>query len=160
MKNIQQLRQELKALNITNKQVSVVNSHGSIDVRIKDINISEEKIQEIAKKYERVFYCEHSQEILSGGNTFVSVSYSWELERAIRKSEEFLNMKSDVEEKLKLLKDNEGIELAKGFVVFNRFTGIGYQVTSEYSSERWLLFTNNESLTYELFKAVKQNKLA
>ncbi len=45
----------------------------SVDVKIKHPMVDPEKVKEIAKKEENVRKCEHTGEILSGGNTYISV---------------------------------------------------------------------------------------
>lgn len=56
----------------------------SIDVRVKNPDIPFDVIEKIAKGAESVRYCEYSGEILSGGNRYVSVSYTHEAADAIQ----------------------------------------------------------------------------
>jgi len=78
-----ELRQELKSkLGVNSRQVSVRSEYfsmgSSIDVRIKDADVSLPAVREIASKYESIRRCEFSGEILSGGNTYLSVEYTRE----------------------------------------------------------------------------------
>lgn len=67
---------------ITSRQVSVRADHfsmgSSINVTIKDPNLSHDMIANIANEAESIRRCEYSGEILSGGNRYVSVGYSRE----------------------------------------------------------------------------------
>ena len=74
----QQVRAELKALGINNKQVSVTSKHGDLQCEIKDLTVSKAVVEEIAKKHESIQRCEYTGEILCGGNTYVSVDFSWD----------------------------------------------------------------------------------
>lgn len=76
----QEIRQELKKIGYTSRMVSVSSSSAlydtAVDVRVKDFEtVQINKVREIAKKYEEVDRDERSGEILSGGNTYVHVSY-------------------------------------------------------------------------------------
>lgn len=56
----------------------------SIDVRVKNPDVPFDVVERIAKGAESVRRCEYSGEILSGGNRYVSVSYSHEAADAIQ----------------------------------------------------------------------------
>jgi hypothetical protein len=78
-----ELRKELKKkLNVNSRQVSVRSEYfsmgSSIDVRVKDPEVSLPAVREIASKYESIRRCEITHEILSGGNTYLSVEYTRE----------------------------------------------------------------------------------
>lgn len=77
----QAIRKELKTIGISAKQVSVKSSKAlyddAIDIAIKDITINKEKVEEIANKYEYIRYDKYNGEILSGGNTYVNVSFDY-----------------------------------------------------------------------------------
>jgi hypothetical protein len=68
------LRAELKKLNFSNKQISVVSDYSRILVQIKDQEIDIKDIENIAKKYESIGRDEFGG-ILSGGNDYVFVQY-------------------------------------------------------------------------------------
>lgn len=78
-----ELRKELKALGISNKDVSVRVSpctySEAMDVTIKNLSVDIRKVEELALKYERIDRDERSGEILSGGNEFVEVKYDWQI---------------------------------------------------------------------------------
>ena len=73
------LREQLKrVLGLTPRAVSVTMDAGSLRVCIKDMMVNIEKVEKIAGQYESIRRDERSGEILCGGNTFVSVSYTYE----------------------------------------------------------------------------------
>lgn len=80
------IREELKALGYGRKEVSVrcrrVTYSSAIEVTIRALGVSMEKVKDVALKAKSVRYCEASGEILLGGNTYVDVSYAHELEPA------------------------------------------------------------------------------
>ena len=61
----------------------------------------------LGEEFEHVRYCEYSQEILNGGNTFVSVQYDWEMESATRKTPEFNALQEELSAKLNAITGNE-----------------------------------------------------
>lgn len=64
------------------RQVSVKFSGVSgINFMIKDENVSIETIQKFANGYEKIDRCHVSGEVLQGGNTFVFVEYSENVQR-------------------------------------------------------------------------------
>jgi hypothetical protein len=65
----------LKENGINNKQVSVRSRGGSVYVRIKDPEVSYCRVESLVKHLESYTRCEHTHEILCGGNTFVFVEY-------------------------------------------------------------------------------------
>ena len=72
-----QVRDALKKeLGLNSRQVSVRSPHwGSIYVTIKTADAKYAAVQEIARRVEHVRYCQFSGDILSGGNTFVTVEF-------------------------------------------------------------------------------------
>ena len=72
----QALRKEVKEeLGLTSKQVSVRVRHNiSINVNIKTL-VNPDKVEKLARKYEKIDRCEISMEVLQGGNDFVSVKF-------------------------------------------------------------------------------------
>lgn len=76
------IRKDLKALGWSGRQVSVRVCRGSsIYVTVKDPTVSLHKVEKIAMPYQSVRRCEYSGEILSGGNTFITVEYDRNLVR-------------------------------------------------------------------------------
>ena len=78
-----ELRTELKEkLGANSRQVSVRTEYysmgSSIHVWVKDPEISLPAVKQIAKKAERISRCPITGDILSGGNTYVSVNYTRE----------------------------------------------------------------------------------
>jgi hypothetical protein len=73
----QNIRNDLKAAGFALRSFSVRSSRGgSVTVEIKDLAISKARITEIASAHEKIDRCSVTHEILSGGNTFVSVRYA------------------------------------------------------------------------------------
>ena len=103
------IRKDLKALGYNSRQVGVKEKNGgysySLDITIKDLKIDFKLIKSTVAKYESIRRDQRSYEILGGGNTFISVNYSYE---SINKYKEENNIK----EKAAKLYD-EVIEKAK-----------------------------------------------
>lgn len=80
---VAQIRKDLKAEGITNKQVSVRGKYAlydeSITITIKDITVSRKKVEEIAEKFEEVEWDHYAMEILAGGNTYIHVDFDWQV---------------------------------------------------------------------------------
>jgi hypothetical protein len=159
MNSAQEIRQELKKLNITNKQVSVRSDSSSINLKVKDLTVDIDALKNIGKKHESISYCEYSQEILSGGNTFVFVSYDWEFERDLKETAEYKTLKAEIEPKLLAITDNSGVELRDGFVAFrSNYTG-GFQISAKYTDSPWIQLHAVDGVVFELLRAIKQNKI-
>lgn len=71
----QALRAALKAAGFNARRATVRERGGSLYVSIRDAGASLSKVEAIANKFSLVNRCELTGEILSGGNTFVFVSY-------------------------------------------------------------------------------------
>ena len=78
-----ELRATLKEMGFNSRQVSVKSGYcgysTSMDVTIKARGISVPQVEELANKYKSVRHDEMTGEILSGGNTYVTVGYKREL---------------------------------------------------------------------------------
>lgn len=72
------IREELKKeLGLNRTKVGVRSPHyGSLVISIHDPSVDFAEVEKIAKRQESIDRCHASGEILSGGNTFVSVNYS------------------------------------------------------------------------------------
>jgi hypothetical protein len=99
-----EIREELKANGINNKQVSVTSKHSAVNVSIKDLKIKIEEIEKITSKYEKISRCIATDEILSGGNVFIFTGYcsdslkkSKETELYKNISEKFKNVVKDLD---------------------------------------------------------------
>lgn len=80
------IRKELKEkLGLSNRHVSVkeVNSSYSwifhVTIKTERALEKQKEIENICEKYEDIDRCEYSGEILSGGNTLISVQVDWDL---------------------------------------------------------------------------------
>ena len=91
MKTANQIKKELKEMGFNTKKISVKVKNStmstSLNVTIKCPQTSKSKVEEVLNKYRDVRYCEASGEILSGGNTYVIVSYEWGLENEVTSPE-------------------------------------------------------------------------
>ncbi len=76
------IQNDLKAAGVPRRAYSIrVRNAGystAITIEIKDISIRIEKVEKIANRRESIRYDEYCQEILEGGNTFVSVRYDYD----------------------------------------------------------------------------------
>jgi len=81
---VKKIKEELKKLGYTNRKISVRSSSCSIKCIIKDLTININDIKEITKKYENI-YRDPNGEILSGGNTFINVSYDFYIYESAKK---------------------------------------------------------------------------
>lgn len=149
------IREELKKIGITSKQVSVTSDYSSVDCKIKDFTIDPELVSNIAKKYERIRYCEFSHEILSGGNSFVFVSYDWQAESALMKSEKAISLQRKIEEEFLKLREQQGIEILKDFKLW-KLSNNSYAFSKKNESLRQ---ANLQSVTFEAMVYAIQNNL-
>lgn len=99
------IRGELKKVGITSRQVSVrVRDCGystSVDCTIKDLSVNFNMVKEIAEQVEYIRYDKYAQEILSGCNIFVDVSYDWEIMRDAKNE-----IREDVKAEMEKINDN------------------------------------------------------
>lgn len=107
----QEIAAKLKAIGITNKQVSCRSDYSSIRCSVKDLSIDLEVVRSIAMDYQKIDRCQYSGEILSGANLFVFVDYDWQVEAATRKSDKFLQLLNTITDKLASLDDSQCADL-------------------------------------------------
>lgn len=104
------VRAELKKIGITSRMVSVrVRPCGystSVDVVIKDLSVDFHLVEKTVNVVEYIRYDEYAQEILSGCNIFVNVSYDWEIMRDA-KNAVFDEVKAEMEK----INDNQNHKL-------------------------------------------------
>jgi hypothetical protein len=107
------IREALKAAGYGQKRVGVRNSSyaggSSVTVTVKDHKADFKQIDKIAHQVERVRYCEHSGEILSGGNMFVFVHWGKEAEAAF--AAEHIDAVKATFEKLPSIPQNSSIPI-------------------------------------------------
>lgn len=95
--NGRELKKEILKANPNLKSKDInVRYDGSYDINV-NIAYPLSLIEKIADQYKRVSRCEYSGEILSGGNTFVNVSYNW---RGIEINEELKELIGSLKHKL------------------------------------------------------------
>ncbi|EIV99884.1 hypothetical protein [Thermoanaerobacter siderophilus] len=104
----EEIRKNLKKHGITSKQVSVRAKtyllDKSIEVRIKDLKVSKKLVEAFAKKYEYIRWDDYTDDILAGGNTYVTVDFDYKTLR--EKAEKFRNTARKIlKEKDKYKKD-------------------------------------------------------
>ena len=147
----QELAKKLKANGITAKQVSCKAKNGSIRCNIKDVKIDPEVVKSLGDEFEHVRYCEYSQEILSGGNTFVFVQYDWEMESATRKTPEFNALRDELSAKLDATSGNECCKIGDALfykngcnigLQFNKKDRLSYEPYHNLDSLTWSVFVN------------------
>ena len=126
MKTAKDLRKQLKdELGLNSRQVSVRSDSCSIHVTIK-VPAPKSPIEAIAKTAESIDRCEYSGEILSGGNTYVSVTYAEGILESYAKSVLGESVTAEVVEALKAT-PGKTLELPGGYDVF--YLDIYYHVT-------------------------------
>jgi hypothetical protein len=81
-------RAMLKRLGYNSRKVSVRCRHSSVIFTVRDASVDLGAVHAVADTVRRVRYCEYSQEILSGGNTFTDVETTDDVKREL--SEPFL----------------------------------------------------------------------
>ncbi|ERM90914.1 hypothetical protein O163_13345 [Caldanaerobacter subterraneus subsp. yonseiensis KB-1] len=111
----EEIRKSLKKHGITSKQVSVrVKTYtfdDTIEVRIKDLTVSKKLVEAIAKEYEYVRWDDFTNEILNGGNIYVSVDFDY---KALReKAKEFTEVAKRILKEKNKYKGDELMRLAE-----------------------------------------------
>jgi hypothetical protein len=82
MVDTKQIRKDLKKmLGYNARQVSVSGKNGNVTFTIRDEGVDIEKVQNFGGRYERVMRDEITQCILCGGNTFVDVRFSEQINK-------------------------------------------------------------------------------
>lgn len=71
-----EIRKQLKTLGYSTRDVSVRSDHNSLDITIRRNGLNVKAIRDIANSFENIRRCEASGEILSGGNTYVTVGFA------------------------------------------------------------------------------------
>ena len=134
MTTAKEIRAEIKKeLNLNARQISVRSDRGSFNVIVKVRGVNFAKLEDICKKFERVRRCEMSGDILSGGNTYVSVSTDYDLEQEInseyvQQSQEIVDFYNGMsaEEAVRkcYTKDIQGKEVVFSFDGYNIYAGV------------------------------------
>jgi L-rhamnose mutarotase len=111
----EEIRKNLKKHGITSRQVSVRAKTYLLDklieVRIKDLKVSKKLVEAIAKKYEYVRWDDYTNDILAGGNTYVTVDFDYKGLR--EKAEEFKETARKILEKKDKYDKDELMRLAE-----------------------------------------------
>ncbi|EIV99897.1 hypothetical protein [Thermoanaerobacter siderophilus] len=114
-KMAEEIRKRLKNHGITSRQVSVraktYTFDEAIDVRIKDLSVSKKLVETIAEEYKYIRWDEFTNEILNGGNIYVSVDFDYEALR--KKAKEFTEVAKRILKERNKYKENELMRLAE-----------------------------------------------
>lgn len=112
------IKQGLKDAGYNTRMVSVANRHAgyssALELTIRDSSVNYELVQSIATANENIHYDEATQEILSGGNTFVDVRISDQVREIW--SQTYFKKVTDAIERLE--DENHGREIDERFTVF------------------------------------------
>ena len=131
-----EIRKDLKKLGYTPRQVSVRSEYfsmgSSVSITVKDITCDFDAIDRIARSYERIRRCEYTGEILSGGNTYVSVSWDWALRQAV--AEPYLSY-------VKSMPEGVSIEVVPGALFYRMDTYIWYHGDTRIGGAEQVAFT-------------------
>lgn len=147
----QEVAAKLKAIGITNKQVSCRGDYNSINCRVKDLSIDLEVVKNIAEEYEKIDRCEYSGEILAGGNTYVSVTYDYDTEREHSKSEKFQQLKAEIKQKLDAISGNLCAELFGAVAYRTPTNNLCLSWEKPNGSNEYEGYHNLESLTWSVY---------
>lgn len=147
----QEVAAKLKAIGITNKQVSCRGDYNSITCRIKDLSIDPEVVERIAYEYEKIDRCEYSGEILAGGNTYVSVVYDYDTEREHSNSEKFQQLKSEIKQKLDAINDGKCADIYGAFAYYAQNGALVLSWEKANGSNEYESTHNLESLTWSVY---------
>ena len=124
MKTAEIIRGELKKLGITSRDVSVRAKKNGVDISIKNFKIKPSILKKLADEHEHIRYCEYTNEILSGGNFFVSVSYDWQAEKAEKEKPEYKVLREEIQTIFYTLKpDGSGKTIKDTSIIFKDHNG-------------------------------------
>ena len=152
--NAATIRKELKKAGYNSRQVSVRNHSysmgSSVYVTINDPEADFELIESIAMSQRSVHWCEHTQEILSGGNRFVDVKWSDSAKEVIAKEVEYL---SELVTRENFKDMEEGFGLTIGcFTFYKTFDHYNFNVTVEGDWTLKYLYLDKKLETGSLFQ--------
>lgn len=155
---VENIREELKAIGIKPRQVSIRRDGSSANVTIKDLSVEYDKVNEAAHKFEKIDRCEYSGEILCGGNRFVFVDYDWRVESAAKETELYKELLAKAEAALAKIGENDshGEEIVPGYVIFK--VDWRLQASVKWSQNCWEHPGSVSSIALELYKAKLQGK--
>lgn len=123
---IKAIREELKNAGFNSRKVSVRKEYAGcsslIEVKVKTL-VALDEIEEIVKKYETISRDEYTSEVLSGGNTFIKVSYDPEFVKSIEGWDEVIK---EAEEKAKENAIKNGGSYPFGYVDLNDKIRVSY----------------------------------
>lgn len=154
------IKEELKVLGYTDKAISIKSrpfafSEALVDITIKDLSISAEKIEELANRYKRIKHDEFSGEMLANENCYVNVNYDSEAIILARETALYRALAGELEELVKKLKqgywlglrtDNfeislDGLDSYKVWI--NNEPQIAHNTTQEVLDLAYLYFVQN-----------------
>lgn len=147
----QEVAAKLKAIGITNKQVSCRGDYNSINCRVKDLSIDLEVVKQIAYEYQKIDRCQYSGEILCGGNTFVFVEYDHATEREHFKSEKFQQLKNEIKQKLDAISDHSCADIFGAAAYYAQNGALVLSWEKANGSNEYESMHNLESLTWSVY---------
>ncbi len=89
----------------------------AINIEVKDERFPLSVVENIAKQYQSIDRCEASGEVLMGGNTFVNVSYPWDMELSEEYEAELLQI---IQPAFDLVLDEDWSVMDKNNIRFKR----------------------------------------
>lgn len=97
MKTTSELKKEVKnLLGINPRDYSLRRDRGDYQITVKNPAIGLEQLKEHFKQFEHIYRCEVTHEILSGGNTYVTVQYDWEMPERNELRKNIMNVAQEV----------------------------------------------------------------
>lgn len=147
----QEVAAKLKAIGITNKQVSCRGDYNSIRCSVKDLSIDLEVVKSIAMEYQKIDRCQYSGDILSGGNTFVCVQYDHDTEREHSKSEKFQQLKSKIKQKLDEVSGNRCADIYGAAAYYAQNGSLVLSWEKANGSNEYEGMHNLETLTWSVY---------
>lgn len=146
---------KLKEAGYNSKMVSVSVSHSKIDATIRHASVSHKVVSDIIKSFEQISRCKHTNEILSGGNTYTNVDMSDAVKAEWAKK--YAPMIEAVLPEILAMSPGQGLSIEDGFgVTKGQFEGQFYTVhydtnfrtynTTDVARTAVLMYIHSESL--------------
>ena len=140
MKDVKELRNELKLAGYNQRMVSIRVDYPKIHATIRSEKVNSKIVENILQTAEKIHRCEVTGEILSGGNTFVDVSFSDKMENF------FIENYAEVAQKIwneRQIPGESGAGKVDGWMLFfNRQYGNSYTLRNENGGDYYI--SNNE----------------
>ncbi len=159
MKKSEQIRGALKEIGCNQKMVTVKDRPGGyswgITITIRSAEVEMSKVEEVASKFESVDRCPVTHEILSGGNTYVHIRTTEEVQEIWAAP-----LMPAVEKAMEDLKPSYGNRINERFILFLSGNGNFLQIHDEKSSWFGHDFSLGDAKGIALAIALKSKKQA